>query len=96
MKNHRESSRNLPEAMSDGGSNDQDKRRKMWLNFKPLPNVRRFDIIVSNWDKRFLKYDIYKREFKPTLVTTKYRLKGANRFMEHQIRRMRKCDTVTY
>jgi len=96
MKNNRESSRNLPEAMSDGGSNDQDKRRKMWLNFKPLPNVRKFDIIVSNWDKRFLKYDIYKREFKPTLVTTKYRLKGANRFMEHQIRRMRKCDTVTY
>lgn len=74
-------------------TDNQDK--KIWGPFKRIPNVRRFSIVLSEFDPLFEKFGITKR-FKPTLKYTPHHNNRLNRYMEHQLRRMMHADDVLF
>lgn len=72
------------------------KVKDLWLNFKQIPNVSTFKINLSGLDPRMLKYGIYRREFKPELVITKHRLGNCNKFIKHQLIRLRSSGPIKF
>lgn len=68
---------------------------KHWGPFRKLPNVRKFRVIVKDYDPLFKRFGITKRlpvelKYEPH-ANNKY-----NRYLNHQFRRMSFVDSVTY
>jgi len=69
-----------------------DTRLKRWSPWKPFPNVKDFKVELSPLDELFAKFGVKKRLDKATMVYTTYKNRDLNRFVEHQIMRMKKAD----
>lgn len=76
-----------PDVMKKDLGNTREKKH----NVKLLPNARKFSIVISNWDKLFALCNIERREYKPNIDITPHTNGHLNRYIEHQIRRMREC-----
>lgn len=66
------------------------KEKLDWTPMKKIPNVRKFKVILSEWDPVLLKHGIKKREFKPKLIFIRYKNHKLNKYIEHQLRRLLK------
>lgn len=96
MENQSISAGNLPvkelslEKMKNAGKVDQDNLHNGFKAYKPLPNVRQFKVIVSNYDKIFAAFGIQKR-LAPKMEF-KYHTNGSlNRYIDKQFERMSDC-----
>jgi hypothetical protein len=69
---------------------------KLWSPWKPFPNVKDFKVELSMMDELFAKFGISKRLDKATMVYSHYKNRDLNRFVEHQIIRMKKSDDRVY
>lgn len=63
--------------------------------FRLLPNVRKFRVKINDWDKLFLKYGIKKR-ISPSMKFEKYNNGKLNRYVRHQLMRMKHLDNTAY
>jgi len=78
---------NLTERMQKNSMNNQDKT--LWVPFKKIPNVRNFRVELNTWDKIFLRFGIKKR-LSPTFIYEKHVNDKLNKYMTHQLKRLRK------
>jgi hypothetical protein len=58
-----------------------------WYPFKPVPNVRHFEIELKAFDPLFAMFGIRKR-FSPSIKFEKFSNHKYNRYMECQLRRL--------
>lgn len=68
----------------------QPQKHDVWVPFKPLPNVRKFKVILSDWDKLFMKYGLKRRLTSAQLIYTRNDNNRLNRYMKHQLTRLEK------
>ncbi len=64
--------------------------KKYWYPFKPIPNVRSFEVELKAFDPIFAMFGIKKR-FDPTIKFKKYTNHKYNKYMEHCLRRLHKA-----
>jgi len=60
-----------------------------WSPWKPFPNVKDFKVELQPMDELFAKFGIVKRLDKASMVYTTYENKDINRYVLHQIRRLK-------
>jgi hypothetical protein len=58
-----------------------------WYPFKPIPNVRQFEVELKAFDPIFAMFGIKKR-FSPTIKFEKFENNKYNRYMERQLQRL--------
>lgn len=58
-----------------------------WYPFKPIPNVKRFEVKLRAYDPIFAMFGIRKR-FSPTIEFEKFENRKFNRYMEKQLVRL--------
>jgi hypothetical protein len=58
-----------------------------WYPFKPIPDVKDFEVELNAYDPLFAMFGLRKR-FSPTIKFTKYVNKRHNRYMEHCLSRL--------
>jgi len=63
--------------------------KKHWYPFKPIPNVRSFEVELKAFDPIFAMFGI-RRRFDPAIKFTKHTNHKYNRYMEHSLRRLHK------
>lgn len=63
---------------------------KYWYPFKPIPDVKHFEVELNAFDPIFALFGIRKR-FSPTIKTERFTNQKYNRFMENQLRRLHNC-----
>jgi hypothetical protein len=96
MKNQSLVSSNLPvkelslEKMKKLTNGDQDRPHNGFLAYKPLPNVRKFKVEVSNYDKIFAAFGIQKR-LAPKMKFEYHTNGSLNRYVDKQFERMSDC-----
>jgi hypothetical protein len=96
MKNQSPCSSNLPvkelslEKMKKLRDKTQDQLHNGFKAYKPLPNVRKFTIEISNYDKIFAAYGIKKR-LEPKMKFVYHTNGSLNRYVEKQLERMSDC-----
>jgi len=85
------------EGFDEVGVKDKDKikdlwfrNEKYWYPFKPIPDVKHFEVELNAFDPIFAMFGIRKR-FSPTIKTEKFENQKFNRYMEHQLRRLEEC-----
>ena len=59
----------------------------MWYPFKPVPNVRSFEVELKAFDPIFAMFGIRKR-FSPAIKFTKFENRKYNKYMEHMLTRL--------
>lgn len=59
----------------------------VWYPFKPIPNVRQFEVELKAFDPLFALFGIRKR-FSPTITFEKFTNNKYNRYMERQLQRL--------
>lgn len=69
---------------------------KDWTPYKPFPNITRFRIVVSKLDEILLKAGINKRLDKAGFDFTYYRNRDLNRYVAHQLLRLKRADNSKY
>jgi len=89
---------NPPKGNIEGRLNDKDERlvRRDLKPFKLIPNVKTLKIELSDFDDIFLKRDIQKRLEKAKLNVGKSNNGHINKYMKHQLKRMRYVNAITY
>jgi hypothetical protein len=96
MKNQSPVSSNLPvkelslEKMKKHTEGDQDYPHNGFLAYKPLPNVRKFRVEVSNYDRIFAAFGIQKR-LAPKMKFEYHTNGSLNRYVDKQFERMSDC-----
>jgi len=84
------------EVSDNEGEKDSDNKiewirtEEYWYPFKPIPDVRHFEVELNAFDPLFAMFGIKKR-FSPTIKTEKFVNEKYNRYMEHQLRRLDLC-----
>lgn len=68
-------------------SKENERDKNIWGPFQKLPNVRKFNVEISDFDPLFQEYGINKR-LAPKLKYTNHRNNHLNKYMEHQLKRM--------
>jgi hypothetical protein len=68
-------------------------RLEEWVPWKPFPNVKDFRVELSKMDELFAKFGLVKRLDKATMVYNSYKNRDMNRFVKHQIRRLKSAKT---
>lgn len=69
---------------------------RKWSPFSPLPNVSRFQIVVSKWHEVFLKFGLKKRINPGAIQYTPYKNKDLNRYVAHTLIRLSKMPDSAY
>jgi hypothetical protein len=64
--------------------------KRAWYPFKPIPNVRRFEVRILGFDPVYALFNIRKR-FAPAISFSKYSNLRHNRYMEFQLVRLDKA-----
>lgn len=71
-------------------------KRKIFLPFKPLPNVDKLTIVLSPWDRLLLDFGFQRRRNKAQLIVTPYKNKFLNRYLFHQFSRLHWSKSPTH
>lgn len=85
----------MPDKNVEARGNDKDERFE-YKPFKFIPNVRRMRVEVNLMDPLFASHGIKKRVGKAKLVVDKLSNEHLNRYIRHQLRRLRFCDDKLY
>jgi len=67
-----------------------------WTPYRPFPNITKFRIVVSKMDEILLKFGIKKRLDKAGFEFTHYRNRDLNRYLAHQIKRLKAMPDSQY
>lgn len=85
------------EVADDEGVKDKDKIKDLWFRnerhwypFKPIPDVKHFEVELNAFDPIFAMFGIRKR-FAPSIKTERFENQKYNKYMEHQLRRLEEC-----
>jgi hypothetical protein len=76
-------------------TNDQDERQSVWGPFNPLPNVRKFEIELQDWDPVFQSHGIRKR-LPPKFKYQPHNNNRLNRYMKYYLTRMKTASPQRY
>lgn len=92
MENYSPAVGNLPVKlkMKNTARVDQDNQHAGYKAYKPIPNVKKFKVLISKPDKLFEDFGILKK-LKPTFIVRKHSNNRLNRYVIHQFNRMSNC-----